>query len=290
VLCAATALGGCGRQSGSGATGRLLSEGWMAFSTGDFDIAADRFQTTLGQAHLADEQKHSALLGLATTYHLDPQPDLDKAQATFEELGRLNTDAARRDSLLGLGMVGLSQAAGESLTDEERVAIIAEARRNLAELLGSFPDSREAAEAAIHLAHSHTQPYPKADKGVFVVPTDATEQAGRRALADWLAAQPENELASTHHMLLGQMLVAERNYEEGVKELIRAHESGLISLQTRAAVVLHIATLAHKKLGDYDMAEKYYELFVREFPRSFYHYQAKERLDQVRAAKESTEG
>jgi len=281
---------GCGPSAGDGGVGELLDQAWLSFSSGDFDYSEARFRQVLADRVLADEQRHSALLGLATVYHLRSTPDLPKALEKYRELTALGTDEARRDGLLGMGLVGLSLATSESKGAEKLAGFVRDARESLAAVMASFPDTIQADEAALHLGQSYTIPYTTVENGVFAVPNAATVERGRKVLADWLARRPDNPLAASMHMTLGSIYIGRGDLAKASEHLIRCEELGIQAPRTREAVLLQIARIADHELKDYARAEKYYAIFVRDFRRSLYYYRATLDLGRVRKLIADQEG
>ena len=271
LLVAVTACGCKGRSEAAGLDA-LLAEGWQAYSTGDFDFAATCFQRVEKAEGATVEQAYSALLGLATTYHLQPNPDLQKARDCYSRLGLIKSDSARRQSTLGLARVDL--AAGRTT----------EGQSKLAALLRDSADSMEADEAAIHLADSLLAPRTDESKpGEFQIAPDGAVQRGLNVLEDRLTTHPHNPLASSMHMMLANKYIELRKFKEAVEHLLAAEKEGIAAERLRSVALWRIARIAEEQLKDYGLAEKYYARYVDEFSRTTLYYRALKSLERVRA-------
>ncbi len=277
LLCSAGLVAGCGRGVGSGGLDALLEEGWRAYSTGDFDVAINCFRAADNSSDATPEQAFSAVLGLATTHHFQANPDLARARDCYRRLGLLDTDAARRQSLLGLGQVDVAE--GKTLEGQSR----------LVKLIGDYPDSVEADEAVIHLADSLFRPsFVEGKPGDFKLPGENLIRRGLNALEGRLKARPHNPLAAAMHMMLANAYVQMEDFDRAVAHLVAAEEEGIAVVKTRGTVLWRIARIAEKELGDRDLAEAYYERYVEEFGRTTLFYRALKSLERVRALKEDT--
>ena len=262
---------GCGGGDADAGPDALLERGWQAYSTGDFDVAIDAFAAVVRAAPSA-EQTYSALLGLATTQHLRSNPDLDEAAKYYTQLGRLDTDEARKQSLLGLALVELVQ--GQT----------GEGQARLTELARDFPESREADEATIYLAESLLRPRPAPGAtGGFKLASDSLARRGARVLEERIEAYPANGLAAAMHMMLGDYYMSAGQMRKAVDHLIAAEEEGISVIKTRSIVLWQVARIAEKELRDYELAERYYALYVKEFGRTALYYRALTSLERVRA-------
>ncbi|MHC4481225.1 MAG: tetratricopeptide repeat protein, partial [Planctomycetota bacterium] len=160
-------VAGCGGDFAAEGLDEQLARGWRAFSTGDFDIALSLFHQVESAEDAGVPEKYSALLGIASTHHLRTNPELGKARAYYGRLTLLEHDAARRQGLLGLGLVEV--AAGN----------VAEGQTHLAKLMKDYSDSIEADEATIHTARSLFAATLNEDQpGVFELPRPTAVQRG----------------------------------------------------------------------------------------------------------------
>ena len=271
LLCAC----GCGKGGAAGDVNAQLAEGWRAYSTGDFDYAVSVFEGVDNTARLEPEQAYSALLGLAITHHFRSTPDLSAAREHYVRLGELGTDRSRRESLLGLARVDMAD--GSKM----------EAQTKLAAILRDFPESMEADEAAIQLADFLIRPeIIDKEPGRFELPSPALVQRAVSTLQDRIREQPDSPLLPAMHMMLANIYVQERQFAEAVEHLVAAEQAGIAVIKTRGIVLWRIAQLAERELRDYELAERYYTLYVEEFSRSRLYYRASKGLERVRALKE----
>jgi len=265
------ALLGCGGPDESGSVAERLAEGWRTYATGDFEVAEALFQGVLKRAGLSEEQRYSALLGLATAQHYKPKPDLKGALETYTRLGQPSLPAAVRQSLLGVGMVRLL----DGNTPEGQAA--------LSELIDRFPDSPEADEAVVQLADSLFRPQldKEAETG-YRLASPAFIRRGKDLLSKRLESHPDNPLAAVMRMMLAAQLIEEQSYAEAVSHLRAALDFGIESARTRSTVTWQIARIAEKKLHDYALAEQYYAYYVENFRRSQLYYRALLSRDRMR--------
>ncbi len=265
---------GCGGGTPSGGLDAALEDGWKAFSTGDFDFAVKCFKTVESADAPTLEQTYSALLGLATSHHHRSNPDLARARSYYVRLGELDTDAARAQSLLGLGCVDM--AAGES----------GQGQSELMSLMQDYPGSLEAGEAVVHMADSLFRPHgDDANPGEFTLAREAAVLRGLQTLEDWLAAHPDDRLASAMHIMLANKYIELSDFEKAVEHLVAADEAGIAGVKTRSVTLWRIGRIAEKELKDYELAETYYTRYVTEFERTVLFYRAAKSLERVQALK-----
>ncbi|KPK62721.1 MAG: hypothetical protein AMK73_05745 [Planctomycetes bacterium SM23_32] len=270
VLALASVFAGCAPEPESASD--LLEQAWRAYSTGDFDIAVDRFEGLKQNGGLTAEQRYSALLGLATTYHYRPNADLDAAAENYALLGVLEQEPAKRQSALGLARVAL---AGGNLL---------EGQSKLTDLIAAYPGSMEADEAVLQLADSLLRPdVVEEHRGEFKLPTPGAEDRALSALEHRLGTNPHNRLAPAMHMMAADAYIQARRFDEAVGHLIAAEQEGISVVKTRGTVLWKIASIAESELGDLALAEKYYDLYATEFSRTELYYRATKRLERVRA-------
>jgi tetratricopeptide (TPR) repeat protein len=271
VLVLAAALAGCGRQAASGDLDGLLAEGWRSYSTGDFEYSAGLFHSVLEAPGVAEQQRFSALLGLATNYHMNSSPNLDRAGDYYTQLGQLNVEGAERLSLLALGKIDLAKG------------LRLEGRAKLTTLRRDYPESVEADEATLMLAQMFLSPrLDKAAAGGFMLPAEDDARRGLDALEGWLLERPDNSLAAVMHMMLGNEYVERQEYGKALAHLESALDIGIASARTRGSITWQIARIAERELKDYPRAEKYYALFVAGSRRHVLYYRAQESLERVK--------
>ena len=274
-LLGAALASGCGGRSEAGSLEALLTRGWQAYSTGDFDYAVRCFQQVDNAQTATAEQTYSALLGLATTYHLETNPDFPKAREYYGRLGALDSDTARMQSAVGLARIDV--AAGNA----------ADGRARLTALIRDSPDSMEADEATIHLADAYFAP--RTDESVtggFRLPTQGSIQRGLETLEGRLASHPHNPLSSSMHMMLANKYIETKAFDKAVSHLLAADKEGIAAARLRSEAIWRVARIAEEQLKDYDLAEQYYARYVKEFDRTTLYYRALKSLERVRALKD----
>jgi tetratricopeptide (TPR) repeat protein len=271
VLVLAAALAGCGSKAASGNLDQTLADGWRAYTTGDFDIARDTFSSVLRVPRLTDQQRFSALLGLATAYQMDTSPDLASARTYFEELGKLSSDEAQRLSMLELTRIDFAE--GKTLEGRSR----AETLRH------KYPDALEADEATLMLAEIFVQAKPdKAASGGFVLAGPDGIQRGQEVLAAWLKDHPDNPLAADMHTMLADEFIELKQFAKAVPELQAALDKGVLADRTHSQILWQIARIAEMELKDYPLAAKYYQQFITDSRRDVLYYRAQLSLDRVK--------
>lgn len=271
VLVLAAVLAGCGSKAASGNLDQTLADGWRAYATGDFDYARNTFASALRVARLTDEQRFSALLGLATAYQMDTSPDLTQARTYFEELGKLSSDAAQRLSLLELARIDIAE--GQTL----------EGRSRLETLRHKYPDAMEADEGTLMLAEVFLRAKPsKEASGGFVLAGTEDITRGQEVLAAWLKDHPDNPLAADMHTMLADQYIELKQFDKATPELEAALNKGVLADRTRSQILWQIARIAELELKDYPLAAKYYAQFITDSRRDVLYYRAQLGLDRVR--------
>ncbi|MFO7956180.1 MAG: tetratricopeptide repeat protein [Candidatus Brocadiia bacterium] len=269
---------GCGAEAGTGGPEETLSTGWRAYSTGGFDFAEKAFLRVVNDPDATEEHRYSALLGLASTHHFSTSPDLGKAVTYYERLADVGGERGVCQSLLGLGMVALDRGQSE------------QARAHLEELIRDHPERREAGEAALYLAGSYFRPTPdESVVGEYILADSSAVQRGLEVLEGRLNAYPDNPLASVMHMMLAEQYVEVSDYARAVEHLEAALDKGIASETNRGSVTWQIARIAERELSDYELAEKYYAIYVRDFRRTQQYYRASQSLERVRQLLEEGE-
>jgi tetratricopeptide (TPR) repeat protein len=278
MIAASLLLAGCGDSSAPRDAAGLLQQGWQSYAMGDFDFALDSFRKVERMGQTADEERFSALLGLATTYHLSTNPDLAKAAEYYAQLQAMGTDEARQHSLLGMALIAIS---------EDRSA---DAQTQLMGLIEQYPDSMLADEAVLHLADSLLAPTRGEETGEYDLPRDAQVERGIRVLEQRLESHPENPLAAQMHIMVANQYIGRGDYRKAVDHLLAAEECGIGVSRTRSTVLWQIARVAEKQLKDYDLAETFYALYVHDFPRTALYYRASQSLKRVQDLRQKAEG
>jgi len=272
IVAAAILAPGCGSKRTSSTLDPLLAQGWQAYSTGDFDFAAECFRGVQTTQRATADQTYSAILGLATVYHLQSNPDFGKAREYYALLAGLNTENARKQSALGLARVDVAEGKD------------ADGRSKLAAVMRDYPDSTEADEAVVHLAESLFAPRAdEAKPGGFGIAGDASMERGLKLLEDRLSARPRNPLASAMHMMLANKYIELKRFDKALENLLAAEKDGIAVDRLRSVVVWRVARIAEQQLKDYALAERYYQRYVDDFGRTVLYYRALTSLERVRA-------
>ncbi len=280
----------CGGGGGiGGASTELLKSAWLDFTTGDFPSSQAKFKGVISRASATGAQRHSALLGLASCYQLRPNPDLDLAKATFEDLALQDSPAAKRDALLGLGQLELAFSNGEKMELDERIAHLRAARSHFTTLLADHPDSLAADQAVVHLAESYNMPFLTGDEGIFAVPDDETVQKALEVLNERIAENKRPEMRAVLQLMVGKIFVQLGESQKAVSMLKQAVD-GIAVPRTREQVVWQIARLSERDLKDKKQALEYYSVYAESFRRSVLWYRATQKVKQLSAELDSSGG
>ncbi|MFO8006594.1 MAG: tetratricopeptide repeat protein [Candidatus Brocadiia bacterium] len=271
LVCLLTVCSGCGRQGAAQEGQDKLLLAWRSYTTGDFEIALEFFQQVAAEPEVTEDRRFSAVLGLAYTYHLRPNPDYEAALEQYDRLAELGHPAAERLSTLGYASV--ARARGDT---EEALA-------SFRQILEQYPDADEADEAALHIAEMLFSPTQDAGAtGGYQLPTRQQVDRGIRVLDERLRRQPDNNLAAVMHTMLAARYVARDNHAKAIEHLRGALQQGISSARTRSTILWQIARIAEKDLRDYALAEQYYSKFVEESERHVLYYRATQSLERVR--------
>jgi hypothetical protein len=122
-----------------------------------------------------------------------------------------------------------------------------------------YPKQPEACFAAIYQAQA-----------LLEAGSDEERLKGLALLKQFLVSYKgaKNYLAAVNILLADQYIVAYKNYKVSAKYLIDAFECGIANKRIREKVLFRIGRIYDLKLKDKTMAQKYYNLFIKEYPNS----------------------
>ena len=146
-----------------------------------------------------------------------------------------------------------------------------EARRVYEDILRTYPDSPQTAEATLRL-------------GVNLIWSwDApSRRRGRERLEAFVREHPKHDLAVSMHLALADSAIARQAYEDGLDHLIAAFDGGILPHKRRTQAVYQIGNIAYLKLKRLDVAEKYYAIAVKDYWNWGGAYEARQNLEAIR--------
>ena len=271
MVAAGCAVLGCGGEPLGETPKEKLTTGWRAYSTGDWDFAVQAFRGVEKTPEASPAEQFSAVLGLATTYHQQPNPDLAAARDYYSRLPGLDPSRGTKLSLLGLARIDLKEG-------DRDLAI-----EKLEQLRSEFPDTVEADEATVHLAGIlFDTRKDKSAPGGFALPPEEDVQRGIEALRERLDKRTDSPLASIMHRMLAGKHVERKQWAQAVEHLRAALTAGITSSRTESAILWQIARIAEMELKDYALAADFYQRFINASRRHVLYHRAHLSLERVK--------
>jgi len=228
----------------------------------------------LAQAALAredlsgDDRVLLEFAGALTLENYKPKKDrnVNKAAEIFESIAKKSPELAPR-ALLHIAR-GNEVHLNKPRPDK--------AAKYYQRIIAEYPKSDAAKEAALRL-------------GVNLIwrKDKESREKGRKLLEDYIKANPKHDITVSMHLVLADTAIARENYKAAVKNLIAAHDKGIIPYRRRMRAVYQIGNIAYLKLSDYDLAEKYYKIGVEKYWNWVGNFEAKERLAIIAAKKKA---
>ena len=146
-------------------------------------------------------------------------------------------------------------------------------------VMSEYPNTNAAQEAVLQLA-------------LALLVSDKEKGAGQgvEELKKWLKEYPNPKYTAQIELLLGKLYrYPLGNYRESVNHSIKAFELGLLTLPQQVSTCWTIAIIAEKELKVRNLAIKYYNRFLKEFPRDQTVFMAKQGLKRLGAPVPKTE-
>jgi tetratricopeptide (TPR) repeat protein len=112
---------------------------------------------------------------------------------------------------------------------------------------------------------------------------DRLETEAARRLEEHLKKRPGGILAAPMHVTLGNLYERRGRWQEAVNAWIAADAAGIPGLGDRATLYHRIARVAELKLGQYDVAARWYERIVTDIRRDARYYVALLAAERCRA-------
>ena len=151
---------------------------------------------------------------------------------------------------------------------------LAAARNYYGKVLEQWPDESIAGEATLRIAATWVQTFEieQVKRGVSI-------------LQHWLAAHPNDPLASAMWQYLGQTFFYPlESYEESLACYLEADRLGLLEPGRAGIIYWRMATMADRLLGKRDVAAAYYTKIVTDAPTSGKAYEAQLALRRLKVS------
>ncbi len=245
-------LSGCGVAGGeSGTPAAVLEQARSEIAYLAFEDAYPMYGQVLEAAEQGSDVWNEAMFGRAVcAQQIVPQTAALSAQAKqlFEALLEASPDSALAPHAV------LHLARGEEMQDfTADVLDVAAAQRGYRRVLEQWPAHPAASEAALRLAGTHLKTY-----------QPEQIQEGVAVLEGWLAAHPDDPMASGmwqylsgSYQLLGQL-------DRAVEAMVKADEAGLLLDANPMNQYWFIAYTAHHDLNNRALAIRYYRKLIED--------------------------
>ena len=248
---------------------------------GEGDSVRGQLATAVGEVALFNFKKGYELSRAVLEETVAPSPEWQQAtflaavcaqqvspptRAMIEEAGRLyrlllektpDSKYAPR-TMMNLGRI-------EELSDyyEDEVDLAA-ARHWYEKVVEGWPDRPVAGEATLRIAATHIQTY-----------DDEQVRTGAALLETWLAAHPDDPLASAMWQYLGDTYFFPlASYRQSLECYARADGIGFLEKGREGPVYWRMAAMADRHLADREEAVKYYTRIIERTPTSGKAYEA----------------
>lgn len=270
----ALGLCACGpkaEKTGDAAT--LIGEGWTAYRLSEFQDAELAFEAARARAERGADEWAMATYGLATTWDLRrPGEDPKKATGLYQEI----LDAAPGSPMIPWTELALArQQHLVPVGKDPDYPAVNQAYRHIME---KFPGHLAAKEAFLYL------------QSIELAKLDPkTSRATEKRLLDFIA-NGEPEFLSPAWSLLTVAYVTLGDQEKRLQAELKSLE--LTEVDPSDPYIefggryWNIATIAEFEVGDFDLARKYYNLLLEEYPTDRLGYgckQALRRMDELEA-------
>lgn len=228
-------------------------------------------ERALRRADLSIEDQSRLEFALAVTFeNYQPKSDgmIQAAQELFRKVAERSPELAPK-AILHIARsyeVHLSKPEPESAVVQYKI------------LLEKYPESEVAAEATLRLGQN-----------LLWRSNEAQRRRGREVLDAFLAAHPGHELAVAMHLALADAAVCREQYDDAVEHLIAAYEGGILPYKRRWQALYQIGNIAYLRLNRMDIAEKYYTIAVRDYWNTSSAFEAKKRIEEIRAKRAAGE-
>ena len=236
----------------------VLDDAWQQMCYANWPKAQELFEKAKSRA--ADrETEAEALFGLANLWQLrEPGSDVSLARTLYGHVVKEFAGTA----VAPWALLVLARLADTPEHEKERD--VALARQTYEEILAAYPGHYVADEAVLRLGFTYLEK----------IGDTASEDQGAEMLEKYLAARPQNTLASPQHVILGDFYARRDAYAKAVDHWIAA-DKAWIPLAERGGLYYRIAAAAEHHLKDYLLAAKWYERITTDAGRDNRYYVAK---------------
>lgn len=273
---------GCTNTSPSGTPQELIHRGWTLFNQSEFQAAAAAFESALKSLDRSSsitpaDQHHrlDALFGLAQTWDLGLRnEDTDTAHSLYNKIVTL----APSSDHAAWAQLALARRLHTMPSDADPDLLAARSAYQL--VIDRFPNHPAADEALLLQQSTY----------VATLQPQPTRQALPHLLA-YVSRSPQPRLLSSAYLLLSTAHATLGQEEQSVDALIKALESREPdpggTPTDYAGAYWSIATSCEFRIGNFDLARKYYQLLIDHHPtdqRVFPAKQALERMNKLQAS------
>jgi tetratricopeptide (TPR) repeat protein len=249
-----------------------IREGWQCFRLGEFDRAAQFFESVVAKADSADESRLQALYGAACVWNLRrPGENPEKAEAYYRRV----VEQAANDDLAAWSALALARM--KHLVPVGQEPDYPAVRKAYQEVVVRYPGHLAAKEAFIYL------------QATKVATLDSVElREAARALSEYARRpgerhflQPAFSLLAVCHQWLGEQ---DQRLEAEILSLENTEIDPANPYNEFAWAYWNIATIAEFECGDFETARRFYRRLLEEYPtdiRVFTTKQALKRMDEL---------
>ncbi len=233
---------------------KLFHSGWEHIRLYEFDRAEPIFRKLRSRFEVGSEQWIESSFGLAVSleYKTPASPEtISQAQKIYQELADKypNHKCAPR-ALLNIGRIYELRNYYKDKID------LQSARKYYRFVIDRYADSPIVGEAVLRLAMSYT-----------ILCNRKSVYKGIDIMNKWISKHPSDKFSGLMYLHLGDVYFYPlREYRKCIDSYIRAEKSGAIAGSKEGFVYWRIAWLADHKLGDKEIAVKYYKKLIVEIP------------------------
>ena len=253
---------------------QATKKGWNQYRLGNFNLAVNTFKKALETSPSGSEDYYSALYGLATTWNLRrPDQDTDKAEELYRRILQEDPDNryAPWSALALARMLHLVPVGQEPDYKQVRAAYKA--------VIDRYPDHMAAEEAFLYLQSTYLQQLDEESARLVI-----------QNVTDFIEAHPQSKYRSPAYSILATCYEVLGDGEKRLDYELKAYETAEIDpnnpFQDNSWRYWLLATMAEFDAGNFDLARKFYNKLLDEYPQDIRKYgaqQALKRMDRVEA-------
>jgi TolA-binding protein len=251
LVLAAGVLSGCGKVESSGSPEELLREGWTHFRLQEFDAAEKAFRAALGKLP-EGTMRLQAMYGLGMVASIGRAGGQSAAaRGWFEQVARSDPTGDWG------GWAALAIVRDRHVYGRADAAVL---QAEYADVIAKFPSRPAAEEAFVYRCSLLVQTFE---------PTDAREAV--REIAAWLQQHPGGKLNTALHALSSRAHETLGEYPAALAAAIASLQAKEVDPQNphqnNILEYYRIGMMAQYDVGDFATARKYYQKFLKEYPR-----------------------